>query len=68
MKGKYCVLTYENGKSRPDEIIPGMGREGIKENDGGMNSTMIYCVRSSVNVTMFPQYKNNIMIKKEEKK
>jgi hypothetical protein len=29
---------------------------------------MIYCVRSSVNVTMFPQYKNNIMIKKEEKK
>jgi hypothetical protein len=43
MKGKYCVLTYENGKSRPDEIIPGMGREGIKENDGGMNSTMIYC-------------------------
>jgi hypothetical protein len=26
---------YENGKMRPVETIPGMGREGIKENDGG---------------------------------
>jgi hypothetical protein len=26
---------YENGKMRPGETIPGMGREGIKENDGG---------------------------------
>jgi hypothetical protein len=25
---------YENGKMRPVEIIPGMGRLGIKENDG----------------------------------
>jgi hypothetical protein len=26
---------YENGKMRPAEIIPGMGRRGIKKNDGG---------------------------------
>jgi hypothetical protein len=31
---------YENGKIRPAETIPGMG-EGIKKNDGGVNSTMI---------------------------
>jgi hypothetical protein len=33
---------HENGKMRPVETIPGMGG-GIKENDGGVNSTMIYC-------------------------
>jgi hypothetical protein len=26
---------YVNGKMRPAETIPGMGGEGIKENDGG---------------------------------
>jgi hypothetical protein len=26
---------YINGKMRPVETIPGMGEEGIKENDGG---------------------------------
>jgi hypothetical protein len=26
---------YENGKMRPAEITPGMGEEGIKENNGG---------------------------------
>jgi hypothetical protein len=26
---------YENGKMRHAETIPGMGEEGIKENDGG---------------------------------
>jgi hypothetical protein len=25
---------YVNGKIRPTEIIPGMGQEGIKENNG----------------------------------
>jgi hypothetical protein len=34
---------YENGKMRPVETIPEMGKGGIKENDGGVNSTMIYC-------------------------
>jgi hypothetical protein len=37
------VLMYENGKMRPVETIPGMGRGGIKENYGGVNSTVIYC-------------------------
>jgi hypothetical protein len=26
--------VFENGKMRPVETIPGMGREGVKENDG----------------------------------
>jgi hypothetical protein len=30
-------------KTRPVETIPGMGVEWTKENDGGVNSTMIYC-------------------------
>jgi hypothetical protein len=28
---------------RPVETVPGMGAEGIKENDGGVNSAPIYC-------------------------
>jgi hypothetical protein len=32
-----------NGKMIPVETIPGMGERGIKENDGGVNSSMIYC-------------------------
>jgi hypothetical protein len=39
---EYYVVMYENGKMRPVETVPGMG-VGIKENDGGVNSTMIYC-------------------------
>jgi hypothetical protein len=39
---EYYVHMYENGKMRPDETIPGMGGGAIKENDGGVNSTMIY--------------------------
>jgi hypothetical protein len=40
---------YENGKIRPVETIPEMRNEGsrIKENDGGVNSTMIYCKKCS---------------------
>jgi hypothetical protein len=50
---------YENGKMRPVETMPGVGgAEGVKENDGGVNSTMI-CCKNSVNVTMYPQYNNN---------
>jgi hypothetical protein len=33
---------YANGKIRAIEIIPGMGEGVIKENDGGVNSTMIH--------------------------
>jgi hypothetical protein len=35
---EYYVVVYENGKMRP-----GMGGGGIRENNGGANSTMIYC-------------------------
>jgi hypothetical protein len=41
-EGEYCELMVENGKMRPTEAILEMG-EGIKENGGGVNSTMIYC-------------------------
>jgi hypothetical protein len=34
---------YENGTMRPVETVPGMGGGEIKENDGGVSSTMIYC-------------------------
>jgi hypothetical protein len=33
---------FKNGKMRPVETVPGMGG-GEKENDGGVDSTMIYC-------------------------
>jgi hypothetical protein len=39
---EYYVVMNENGKMRPVGIIPGLGG-GIKGNDGGANSTMIYC-------------------------
>jgi hypothetical protein len=34
---------HVNGKMRPVETTPGMG-DGIKENGGGVNSTMIYLI------------------------
>jgi hypothetical protein len=34
---------------------------GIKENDGGSDSTMIYMLRNFVNVPMYPQHNNNII-------
>jgi hypothetical protein len=33
---------YKNGKMTSVEIVPGMRTEGIKENDGGVNSTIIH--------------------------
>jgi hypothetical protein len=36
---------------RPVETIPEMGGEGIKENDGRENSTMIYCLMCLENVS-----------------
>jgi hypothetical protein len=32
---KHCVLVHENGKMRPVETIPGMGRGEIEENGAG---------------------------------
>jgi hypothetical protein len=40
---KYCVHMYVNWKMRLVETVPRIGEGGIKENDGGVNSTMIYC-------------------------
>jgi hypothetical protein len=37
-----------------------------QENDGGVSSTMIF-IRTFVNVTMYPQYSNNITKKKKKK-
>jgi hypothetical protein len=37
---EYYILMDENGKMRPVETVPGMGRVGIKGNDGG--SEFIY--------------------------
>jgi hypothetical protein len=34
---------HENRKMRPVETIPGIGGGGIRENDGGVNLTLIYC-------------------------
>jgi hypothetical protein len=34
---------YVNGNIRPIETIPGIGIKAVKENDGGMNSTVMYC-------------------------
>jgi hypothetical protein len=34
--------VYKNGKMRLVETLPGIWGRGIKENDGGMNSIMIY--------------------------
>jgi hypothetical protein len=34
---------YKNGKMRPVETILRMAGGGIKENDGGVNLTKIYC-------------------------
>jgi hypothetical protein len=38
-----CTQCYENGKMKPVETIPRMGVGRIKENDGGVNSTIIHC-------------------------
>jgi hypothetical protein len=32
---QYCTYMYVNGKMRPVETIPGMGKKGIRENHGG---------------------------------
>jgi hypothetical protein len=37
------LCTCISGNMRPVENVPGMGGGLIKENDGGVNSTMIHC-------------------------
>jgi hypothetical protein len=50
---------YENGKMRPVETIPGIGRRRIKENDEQGEFNYDILLRNFVNVTMYPQYNNN---------
>jgi hypothetical protein len=50
---------YANRKMRHVETIPGVGRWGIKENDGG--DEFGYDVRTFVNVTSYPEHTNNII-------
>jgi hypothetical protein len=42
IQDKYCVHMYVNERMWPVETIPGMEEGEIKENDGGVNLTMIY--------------------------
>jgi hypothetical protein len=55
---EYYVLMNENGEVRPAETVLGMRGGGIKENDGGVNSTVIYCkhVYKCLSVLAIQQY------------
>jgi hypothetical protein len=40
-----CVHVDVNGKMRPAETVPGIGRGwGMKENGGGVNSSTVYLI------------------------
>jgi hypothetical protein len=47
------------------KLLQAWGEIGIEKNDGGGESNYIYVVRTFVNVTMNPQYNNNIINKKK---
>jgi hypothetical protein len=47
---------------RPVETVSRMGEGSIRRMIEGVNSTMIYC-KHFVNVTVYPQYNNNMTIK-----
>jgi hypothetical protein len=57
------MYLCENGKMRPVETIPGMGKVGIKENDGGVNWTKVYC-KHFCKCHSEPQHNNNIIKKR----
>jgi hypothetical protein len=54
------------GKMRPVETITGIWGGEIKENDGGGGIQLWYIVRTLVNVTVYTQYHNNMIIKNGE--
>jgi hypothetical protein len=54
--------VYENGKMRPSETIAGMRGRETKENDGGVDSTMIYC-KNFHKCQNASQHSNNMIIK-----
>jgi hypothetical protein len=51
---EYYALMNENGEMRPVEAVPVMGSGRIRENDGVVNSSMIYC-KTLANVKMDPR-------------
>jgi hypothetical protein len=51
---------------RPFETIPGMGDGGMKENDGGVNSTITY-YKNFCKCYNVPQHNNNMIIKIKKK-
>jgi hypothetical protein len=53
---------YENGKMRPVITIPGMEGEGDKGEWWRGWIQLWYVVRTFVNITMYPQYNNNMII------
>jgi hypothetical protein len=56
---------YVNEKTRPVETILRLRGGEIKENGGGVNFYKIhYIVRMLVKITIYPQYNNNMIIKK----
>jgi hypothetical protein len=60
----YCASIRVNGKVRPAETAPGMGREH-KGGGGGSqfsydDSAMTYC-KNFVNVVMYPQQNNKML-------
>jgi hypothetical protein len=62
VEGEYSgniMYSCENGKMRHVETSPGMAWGQIKENDGGCEFN--YDIRTVINVTMNPQYNNNII-------
>jgi hypothetical protein len=48
------------------KLVQEWGQRENKENDRGVNSTMIYC-KKCINVRMYPQYNNNTTIKNKIK-
>jgi hypothetical protein len=52
---------------RPIKTFLRVRGKGIKKNDGGVNLTKIYG-KPFVNVIMYSQYNNNMIIKKSPKK
>jgi hypothetical protein len=53
---------HVNGKMRPVETIPGMPGRGIKEKDGGVNSTTVYFKNFCIcyNVSPAQQFKKTV--------
>jgi hypothetical protein len=52
---------YKNGKMKPAETIPGM--EWEEDKGGWWRGWINDDIGTSINVTIYPQYNNNIILK-----